>query len=228
MRRPVVLVMAKAPVPGTVKSRLAASVGDEHAAWLAHAALLDTLDVCEAVFGADRCFLALAGDLAELEPDVAERLGARLRGWTVLPQRGAGFGDRLEHAHRDVHDQAGAHVVQIGMDTPHVGAPVLAGVGELATSRPVLGLARDGGWWVLASATATDVSGLRHVAMSTPQTGQATLDLLRAAHPDVALAPEMRDVDDAADADHVAVLAPHTRFARTWRALTELAEERSA
>jgi glycosyltransferase A (GT-A) superfamily protein (DUF2064 family) len=221
-----VLVMAKVPVAGRVKTRLAASVGNEHAAWLAHAALLDTLDACERVFGTGRRYLALAGDLDELEPDLAERLKSRLDGWTVLAQRGADLAERLEHAHRDVHEDTGAPVVQIGMDTPHVDATVLALVGELAArSRSVLGLARDGGWWVLASTSAADVSGLRDVVMSAPNTGQATLQLLRSAGRDVALAPVMRDVDDAADAEHVAASAPQIRFARTWCALTRLDAE---
>ncbi|MGI9163544.1 MAG: glycosyltransferase, partial [Mycobacterium sp.] len=38
------LVVAKAPVPGLAKTRLAAAVGDEAAADIAAAALLDTLD----------------------------------------------------------------------------------------------------------------------------------------------------------------------------------------
>ena len=41
-----VLVVAKAPVPGAAKTRLAATVGDRNAAELAAAALLDTIDVC--------------------------------------------------------------------------------------------------------------------------------------------------------------------------------------
>ena len=38
------LVVAKAPVPGQAKTRLAATVGDRVAAQIAAAALLDTLD----------------------------------------------------------------------------------------------------------------------------------------------------------------------------------------
>jgi glycosyltransferase A (GT-A) superfamily protein (DUF2064 family) len=218
VNRSVALVMAKAPVAGQVKTRLASTVGDEHAARLALAALLDTLDVCEEVFGAARCYLALAGDLDALDPQDARLLGDRLRGWRVLAQSGSGFGDRLERAHRDVHQVAAASVVQVGMDTPHLDAPVLAGIGAAAgRGTPVLGLALDGGWWVLASTAATDVSGLRRVPMSTARTGQATLDLLRTTGLDVALAPQMRDVDDSEDAEIVAARAPHTRFAQAWR-----------
>ena len=57
-----VLVMAKAPVPGRAKTRLAVATGDEVAADLAAAALLDTIAAVAALSGA-RGHLALAGDL---------------------------------------------------------------------------------------------------------------------------------------------------------------------
>ena len=220
MTSPVVLVTAKAPVPGRVKTRLAATVGDAAAARLAHAALLDTLEVCEEVFGPARCHLALAGDLDAVGPEDARRLRERLRAWAVRPQRGDGFGERLEHAHVDVHAATGAPVVQIGMDTPHLQAPGLAAVARAATADgAVLGRAEDGGWWVLASGRAAHVAGLGRVPMSSEHTGQLTEDLLRAAGLTVTEAPRMRDVDDAEDAALVARLAPETRFAREWHAL---------
>ncbi len=51
--RPAVLVMAKAPVAGQVKTRLGAHVGHDAAADLAAACVLDTLDVCQEVFPSD-------------------------------------------------------------------------------------------------------------------------------------------------------------------------------
>ena len=60
-----VLVMAKAPVAGRVKTRLAATVGHQHAAELAHAALVDTLAACELVFPRGRRVVALAGEVSE-------------------------------------------------------------------------------------------------------------------------------------------------------------------
>ncbi|HSE69714.1 MAG TPA: DUF2064 domain-containing protein [Nocardioidaceae bacterium] len=213
---PVVLVVAKAPVPGRVKTRLAASEGAEGAARLALAALLDTLEVCELVFGVHRCHLALDGDLEQV---TGIDLEARLDGWTLHRQRGEELGERIANAHRDVHLAAGAPVVQLGMDTPHVSAAVLAGVADRVTRtrRPVLGLAADGGWWVLATGTADDVHGLEAVPMSTPETGRATLALLHRTAGDVADAPVIRDVDEVSDAEDAAALAPQTRFARAWR-----------
>lgn len=213
-----VLVMAKAPVPGRVKTRLAATEGPQRAADLALAALLDTLDTCCSVFPSGRRFVALAGEVDEVGP--AEELRRGLEAWTVLAQRGTTFGERLARAHADVHARSAGPVVQIGMDTPHVTTHDLVAVAATAaaTGLPVLGPAADGGWWVLASTRADDVSGLEAVAMSTPGTGAATRDLLLRNAGSVLDGPTLRDVDDAADALASTGTAPETRFASLWHA----------
>ena len=93
-----VLVVAKAPEPGRAKTRLAATVGDDVAANIAAAALLDTLDAVAAAPVAARV-VALTGDLNEAA-GVAE-LRQRLASFTVIEQRGEDFADRLANAHAD-------------------------------------------------------------------------------------------------------------------------------
>jgi uncharacterized protein len=215
---PVGLVVAKAPVPGQVKTRLAASVGLVAAAELASAALHDTLDACAGAFGS--CYLALAGDL-ELAVD-SSSLTARLRGWTVVSQRGTGLGQRLANAHKDVADHSGAAVVQIGMDTPQAGAELLRDVGErVAPDRAVLGTAEDGGWWVLALPGPRTAGVLAAVPMSSAETGTLTRAALAQQGLRIRDAATLRDVDDAEDASAVAAAAPHTRFAEAWRSTLE-------
>jgi len=218
---PVGLVMAKAPVPGQVKTRLAVSVGDDAAAGLAADCLLDTLDVCETVFAhSDRVHVALAGDLdrAVRHDELAERLGR----WTVHPQHGSGFAERLARAHASVARATGAPVVQVGMDTPQLSADGLAdvthrlGLGNDA----VLGPAEDGGWWVLGVTGPGFAHCLEGVEMSTERTYTDTLAALRESGARVAGASTLRDVDTAADAALVAAAAPWTRFARSWAKLS--------
>ncbi|EGD45457.1 hypothetical protein NBCG_00270, partial [Nocardioidaceae bacterium Broad-1] len=108
------LLVAKAPVPGLVKTRLAADVGETTATAVAAAALLDTIDACALAVGTDRCRLSLSGDVSV--GFRADEIEAAVAGWTVTAQRGSGLGERLANAHADV---AGP-VVQIGMDTPQV------------------------------------------------------------------------------------------------------------
>src|SRR5205085_1209156 len=115
------VLLAKAPVPGQVKTRLTPRYSAHEAAALASAALLDTLDVVRAATaladgGERRLACALTGDLDRAAAPAALR--AALLGFDVVPQRGAGLGERIAHAHEDAAGADGA-TVQIGMDTPH-------------------------------------------------------------------------------------------------------------
>ena len=215
--RGTVLVMAKAPVPGQAKTRLAAVVGDQAAAQLAAAALLDTLDAAAEAFPAGRRVLALAGDLGRAANERALRRAAT--DWHVVPQHGVDFATRLVDGHRQAHRLAGGPVVQVGMDTPQAGPGLLAEVAGLALDahRPVLGPALDGGWWVLVTTRPDQAAVLADVPMSRSDTGIRTAAALTAAgHPPVE-GPALRDVDEVTDAEVVAAEAPHTRFAALWR-----------
>ena len=205
------LVVAKAPVPGLAKTRLAATLGDAAAADIAAAALLDTLDAVAAAEFSAR-IIALTGDFAQASR--REELQAAFASYTVVEQRGDGFAERLVHAHADA---AGAPVFQIGMDTPQV-TPALLDFSAAALSGggSVLGMAEDGGWWVLALRDPRDAAVLAGVEMSTERTHDDTLAALRARGLDVGTAPVERDVDTVADADVVAAACPSSRFARAW------------
>jgi glycosyltransferase A (GT-A) superfamily protein (DUF2064 family) len=210
-------VVAKAPVAGRAKTRLGRDVGMAAAADLAAAALLDTITACTAAFG-DRCHLALAGDL-----DAASRgdeIRAALSTWDVFPQRGGSLGARLAAAHRRLD---GGPVVQVGMDTPQLAPHVLVAVADRldGPAAGVLGPAVDGGWWLLGLAEPGAAHVLRRVPMSTTSTGRDTRRALATVGVEVGLAPTLRDVDSAADADIVAAAAPGTSFASTWAALAE-------
>jgi glycosyltransferase A (GT-A) superfamily protein (DUF2064 family) len=209
------LVVAKAPEPGRAKTRLAATVGDRVAAEIAAAALLDTLDAVAAAPVAARV-AALTGDL-DVAVNAAE-IRQRLASFTVIPQRGDDFADRLANAHADA--TGGFPVLQIGMDTPQVSADLLTACARRLLEAPaVLGPARDGGWWVLGVADPAMAQCLRAVPMSVPDTGDLTLKALRDNGIDVVTLETLADVDFV---DDVAVVrdacGPASRFARVTRA----------
>jgi len=206
------LVVAKAPLPGLVKTRLGARIGMDAAAEVAAAALLDTLAACAEAFGPAGCLLALDGKLDEAVD--GDAIAARLRDWTVFGQRGADLGSRLADAHR----AAGpGPVMQIGMDTPQVESGLLHAVAvELDHHEAVLGPAEDGGWWVLGLRDPGAAAALAGVPMSTPDTHRRTRAALGRFGLVPATASMMRDVDTVDDAVAVAVAAPETRFARAW------------
>src|SRR5437879_3056069 len=101
-----ILVLAKAPVPGRVKTRLCPPCTPHEAAALADAALADTLAAALASRRAGRVVLALDGPSGWWSDTGAD----------VIAQRGDGLDERLALALADV----GGPVLVIGMDTPHV------------------------------------------------------------------------------------------------------------
>jgi len=195
-----IIVMAKAPVPGRVKTRLCPPCTLDEAAALAEAALVDTLAAALAS-STDRVVLALAGRPGPWLPAGVE----------VVSQRGSGFGERLAAAWSDI----GGPALQIGMDTPQV-TPALLDLASAVLEAPgtdaVLGPAEDGGWWSVGLRRA-DPAAFIGVPMSRPDTGARQMARLRELGLRTATLPSLRDVDTIADAHEVAALAPDTRFA---------------
>ena len=204
------LVLAKAPVAGRVKTRLCPPFTPQQAALLAEAALRDTL-------------AAVAGTPAVARTVV---LDGRPGDWlppsfTVLPQRGDGLDERLAAAYADAWAHTAAPLLLVGMDTPQLTPALLsAAVDQLlsAGTDAVLGLAADGGWWALGLRR-PDASLLLGVPMSTDGTGAAQQARLAVAGLCVAALPVLIDVDDAEDARAVAAQCPATRFAEVHRGL---------
>lgn len=194
------LVIAKEPRPGRVKTRLTPPFTPEEAAVLAEAALADTLDVVARTPARHRV-LVLDGTPGAWLPDGVE----------VVPQCAGGLDERLAAAFAGCDGPA----LLIGMDTPQV-TPELLTV-DFGDCDAYFGPAEDGGFWALGLA-APDPGLLRGVPMSTPGTGAA--QRRRLARLRVRELPLLRDVDTAYDAELVAREAPGGRFAARLARLT--------
>jgi hypothetical protein len=206
-----VLVMAKSPTVGQVKTRLCPPLSLEEAARVAEAALADTLEAV-ARCGSGRRILALDGPPGDWIP----------AGFELIAQRGRSFDRRLAAAWSD----AGGPGLQIGMDTPQVTPALLDHCLEVA-ARPgataSLGRAADGGWWAIALAERWHVDVFTGVPMSTAGTADAQLSRLRESGHRVRALPELRDVDTIDDANDVAALVPGSRFSQALVATEVLA-----
>jgi glycosyltransferase A (GT-A) superfamily protein (DUF2064 family) len=205
-----VMVVAKAPVAGRVKTRLCPPCSPAEAATLAAAALADTLDAACAC-NADRVVLALDGSPGPWLPP----------GVRVIPQRGHGLAERLANAWSDV----GGPGVQLGMDTPQVSSALLDSAGAALLEQgtdAVLGRAVDGGWWAIGLRT-PDTAVFACVRMSCSDTGaQQALRLAQLGLRSSEL-PVLRDVDTYGDALAVAAEAPDSGFAAALRQLRGVA-----
>jgi len=194
------IVLAKSPVAGRVKTRLCPPCTQDQAAAIAEAALADTLATVAATPAGARV-LALDGPPGPWIPD----------GFVIVPQLGTGLDQRLANAFA----AASGPAVLVGMDTPQITPIGLSGV-ITALHAPatdaVLGPAADGGWWTIGLHRA-DPRVFVGVPMSTDYTGAAQRERLRTLGLRTALVAELRDVDTFADAEIVARTIPNSRFA---------------
>ncbi|OAH14870.1 TIGR04282 family arsenosugar biosynthesis glycosyltransferase [Streptomyces jeddahensis] len=201
------LVIAKEPLPGRVKTRLTPPFTPAEAAQLAEAALVDTLHTVLAA-PARRRVLVLDGTAGAWLPSGIE----------VVPQSAGGLDERLAAAF----GECTGPTLLIGMDTPQVTPGLLAPALEPGAWRDCdawFGPAEDGGFWALGLAE-PDPGLLRGVPMSTAATGAAQRDRLAAAGLRVRDLAWLRDVDTASDAEVVAAVAPRGRFAATLARLS--------
>ncbi|WP_395474229.1 DUF2064 domain-containing protein [Saccharopolyspora spinosa] len=195
------LVIAKQPRPGFVKTRLTPPFTPDQAAALAEAALVDTLQAIRRC-PAHRRVLVLDGKPGRWLPSGIE----------VIPQAMRRPDERLAEAFSAVAD---GPALVVGSDTPQLTPQLLAPA--LVSSAwhecdAWFGPATDGGFWALGLA-APDPTLLRGVPMSTPHTGAAQRRRLTTAGLHVRDLPPLRDVDTAPDAIAVAAAAPRSRFA---------------
>lgn len=196
------LVIAKEPVPGRVKTRLTPPCTPRQAAELAAASLADTLHTVAAL-PARRRVLVLSGRPGPWLPEDA--------GFEVVPQTDGGLDERIAAAFAGCDGPA----LLVGMDTPQLTAAHLAGAlapDGFSRYDAWFGPALDGGFWALGLAH-PDPSLVLGVPMSTDRTGAVQRARLIDAGLRVGDLPALRDVDTAGDAAAIADEAPDSRFA---------------
>lgn len=206
------IIIAKEPVAGRVKTRLCPPFTADQAAELARAALLDTMDVVRAT-PTDHRILVLDGAVGPWLPRAMQD------GFTIIPQVPGTLDERLAAAFADVAQIDQGPALLVGMDTPQISADVLKkGLLSLATdSDAAFGPADDGGFWALGLREPGHprVRGLLvGVPMSRPDTGRIQHDRLLDAELRISMLSTLRDIDEAADARHVSTQIPTSRFAR--------------
>ncbi|MFF7646166.1 DUF2064 domain-containing protein [Streptomyces canus] len=208
--RATLLVIAKEPVPGRVKTRLTPPYTPQEAAALAEASLSDTLDAVLRV-PARRRILVLDGKPGRWLPP----------GFDVVPQVSGGLDERIAGAFAVCDD---GPALLVGMDTPQLAAHLPADLGE-DSHDAWFGLAADGGFWALGLAHPSRAGSLvRGVPMSTDHTGAVQRRRLVEAGLSVRDLPLLRDVDTAADAASVVGLCPPgSRFAAVLASFSEVA-----
>lgn len=218
---PAVIVFAKYPAPGEVKTRLAERLGNEPAARFAETFLLDLLEglgSAPALAGARRYLFfdpppARAAFQALLK-------NAGMEGWELAVQATGDLGARLKDALGYVCDPDPCAAAFLGSDCPELPpAEVAKSLTTAAGGRAAMCPAADGGYVLLALPAGTPDEVFDGVPWSVPETGARQFRRLAAAGLQVELGETYTDIDTHADLCGMKArlaLTP-SRCPRTWK-----------
>jgi rSAM/selenodomain-associated transferase 1 len=182
---PTICMMAKAPVPGTVKTRMCPPLNQDDAAVLAVAFMVDTW--ASACAASDGHLLARAGD--------ASAFPLPLRSVPGFSQYGADLGERIEHAARVGMEQS-RQVVIIGSDLPGLPPAYLRESAVLLRNADVvIGPSADGGFYSIGF-NLCPAGCLANVPWSDSQTRARAVQALQQAGLRVVQASPFDDIDD--------------------------------
>ena len=142
------VIMAKAPKPGMVKTRLAGSLPAPAVTSLYRCLLEDTVALAKSLTGVEVAVMCPESDRDEL----AHVLGNRVQ---VVAQKGEGLAAGLTSVFRHFTSAGQRHVVAFDSDSPHLAPSVLDGAFEiLATHDVVVGPTHDGGYYLVGAKAA--------------------------------------------------------------------------
>lgn len=193
-RTDALILLAKAPVPGRVKTRMCPPLTPVGAAALYTCLLEDTAAEMALVAGAHR-FVFYA-------PPAGKRFFRRgsFSRFEPLPQSGRNLGERMENAFAQAFGRGFARVVLVGADCPVLtAAGVRSAFRELGSSaRAVFGPSRDGGFYLIAL-SAHVPSLFRGTRWGTASVLASVAARCRDAGLPYAFLPPGFDVDTAAD-----------------------------
>jgi uncharacterized protein len=186
------LLFARNPKLGEVKTRLTPRFTPQEALQLHEALLADSLDLlnrCGAQARAvTRLYLSEAGKLGE---EVASHLGSA----ETMVQRGRDLGERLLHAFRQSQEEGYSGIVVLGSDSPHLPDSYVSRAFEaLSSSDMVVGPARDGGYYLLGASRLHE-SLLAGMPWGTAQLYRETVRKARKEAVSLASLPAWYDVD---------------------------------
>jgi len=190
----VLMVFAKVPEAGRVKTRLGAEVGHQEAARMYRDMGRKVVDQLRN--GAYRTILFF--DPPNGRAAMERWLG--LEGLTFRPQASGDLGSRIAGAFQEVLGHASRAVV-VGTDTPGLKRTLVEKAFRcLDTSDMVLGPALDGGYYLLGL-NSTAPALFEDIPWSTERVAEVTLDRAQSMGMRVAILPALRDVDTLEDLD---------------------------
>jgi len=194
--REALLLFARYPFTGPVKTRLAAGIGAGNARRLYYCFLKDIFAQLEQLDPGVELFVFFAP--AAAAPEFRDLFGG---GFACLPQEGGTLGERMQNAFREVFKRGIARAVVIGSDLPGLGAAELKDAfARLRREPAVIGPALDGGYYLLGLNREVYSSRVfEDISWSSPAVFPGTMQRFGELGVKPAVLGPMADIDDLAD-----------------------------
>ncbi len=188
------LVFARLPELGKVKTRLASAIGAEKALAVYQAMLRDLL----ASIGSSTAEMEVEIVWAPTESANGDALRRAFPGYSLAMQTGATLGDRLTMAFSErFFFQRTEKIVAIGVDDPRLDRQAIDhAFGLLDSCEWVIGPASDGGYYLIGCrAEAFDPSIFEGIEWGTDSVLRATINKIEEADRTLAVLPTHSDID---------------------------------
>lgn len=189
-----ILVFAKSPRPGRVKTRLAQTVGDAAALRLYRAFVADLLET----LSGSGTPVTICHHPPDAEAAMRSWLGGR---WPFWPQEGEGLGERMANALARAFGEGVEQALVVGGDLPDLPGTVFSAAFQgISRNGAALGPASDGGYYLIGfSAAAFRPEVFRGIPWGTGAVRRETLARMAECGLSPAILPVWNDVDTEED-----------------------------
>jgi rSAM/selenodomain-associated transferase 1 len=211
------IIFAKHPLPGKVKTRLSPPLSPEDAARLYACMLQDTLDTARSLDGITP-FIFFQDD-----PGAAAFFAATAPEIAAVPQQGADLGERMKRAFNEVVARGFGELVIIGSDSPDLPAGFIVEAFTLLAHGDidvVFGPSADGGYYLLGMKRVRDEL-FTGIPWSSGSVLEKSLCKAKEANLGVALLPQWYDLDEPADLERTELRAEGSPAVRTGKFLRQ-------
>jgi uncharacterized protein len=191
------VIMAKAPRLGSVKTRLAKSLSLQAVTELYRCLLNDTISLAQGLDHVEISIMCPASDVEDLSRAVVEPV-------RIVPQTGQGLAAGLVSVFRHFASPGNRHVIAFNSDSPHLPRSVLeTAFDQLEACDLAVGPTHDGGYYLVGAKSSHPDLFLTD-GMGTANALEALLTRARALGLSVRLTDPFYDIDVAADLSQLA------------------------
>ena len=188
------IIFAKAPIPGQVKTRLCPPLAPDEAATLHGSMVMDTLERCRHLIEFDRYLACAPSKQHPFFKAMEARMGVHL-----IEQITGDLGGRMNQACQSAFDNGYKSVIIIGTDLPTVDSDIFrTALQALANHDVVIGPSVDGGYYLIGSKKlSTEL--FSDIPWSTDQVLTLTQQKVQGLGLSLKLLAQQRDLDTISD-----------------------------